>query len=171
MRFVRILGVLLLCVTLGVVYLFPDQPVSAVGQASKPTEGTPSKHPLYGEGTTETGTGSGIGINAMQYFKVGKSHISGSGNIVMVTGSTEAYRPVSTIGIDLYLQRWDASKGRWVDVVHAGEFKRYNTHYIYDGIGIQVVRGYYYRTRALHWVVHNGTVEQVSSYTSYIYVP
>jgi hypothetical protein len=171
MRILRILGVMLMCVVLVGVYLFPDQQTLANGQASKPTEGVESNHPNYGEGNTGDQGSSRFGPTSTKYFKVGKSFILSSGDIVTVSGSTEAYIAVDTIGIELYLQRWDAASGKWIDVAYAGEWKNYNSSFVMGGVDIRVVRGYYYRTRAVHWVVESGTTEQKYSATSYIYVP
>lgn len=132
-----------------------------------PINGVASKYSTYGEGNTS----SDINIHATQYFKSGKSLIKQvSSTVVSVSGETEAYSKVDTIAVDLYLQQWNASRSEWIDVLHVGESKNYNSSFITSGVDVNVKSGYYYRTRAHHWINAGGTIEQGNSYTSYIYV-
>lgn len=134
---------------------------------SAPTEGTPSKNLRHGKGVTETE----LSTQATQYLRSGESSIkSTSGTIATVTGKTNAYSTVDTIAADLYLQRWDATQGIWVDVLHVGEFKSYYVSSVSGSKDVNVVGGNYYRTRAHHWINEGGTIEQVQSVSSYVYV-
>jgi hypothetical protein len=131
-----------------------------------PTEGTESKNPRYGRGSI-----GGVSSLATQYLKSGDCYIKlVSGNTVTVGGSTSAYSSVDTIAVDLYLQRWDSSQGVWVDVLHVGEFKNNNLSQISGSKDVSVPSGYYYRSRAHHWVNEGGVTEQAYSYSSYIFV-
>jgi hypothetical protein len=93
-----------------------------------------------------------------------------SGSIVTVSGSTESYSSVDTIAVDLYLQYWDSGQSKWVDLAHVSEFKEVYTSYVYGADVIIITSGFYYRTRGIHYVIENGTVEQVNSVSTYIYV-
>lgn len=132
-----------------------------------PTQGIPAKNPHHGEGNTTTDVNS----EATQYFMSGESFINYmSGNIVTVSGNTKAYTSVDTITVDLYLQRWDATKSQWVDALHVGEFQDFNSSVVSGSRDLTVARGYYYRTRTHHWISEGGIVEQGDSTSSYIYV-
>lgn len=131
-----------------------------------PTEGTPALDRNHGTGSLT----NQISIQSTQYLMTGNSYISKSGTVLTISGDTQAYSSVDTIAVDLYLQKWDAANSRWVDVVHAGEYQNYNASFVSASRGINSVAGYYYRTRAHHWVVKNGTVEQGDSVSSYVFV-
>lgn len=166
MRNLKLLGILLLTVVLIGGFILPESSL-AEGKYQlppAPTEGEASKNPKRGEGSIETR------IQATQLLMGGKSFISASGTTITVSGNTTAYSSVDTIAVNLYLQRWDSTKGQWVDVVYMGEFKDYNTSVVSGGKDVLVVAGYYYRTRALHWINEGGTVEQGNSTSTYIYV-
>lgn len=137
-------------------------------ESLSPTEGVSAKKKNYGESSIHT---NDLQVQSFQYLSTGKTYIKKvSSTIVTVGGSTEAYSAVDTIAVNLYLQRWDASSGVWLDVVDVGENKNYNSSIVSDSVNINVVSGYYYRTRGYHWVNMGGTIEQANSYTSYIYV-
>jgi hypothetical protein len=169
MKKIKKLAILLMVVCMMLTFLSVD-----IGQAagkkdipSAPTEGTPSKNLRHGKGVTETE----LSTQATQYLRRGESSIKSiSGTIVTVSGTTLAYSSVDTIAVDLYLQRWDANQGKWVDVLNVEEFKRYYESSVSGSKDVNIVRGYYYRTRAHHWTNEGGTVEQVQSVSSYIYV-
>jgi hypothetical protein len=130
-----------------------------------PTEGTPSKNLKKGQG--ETGD---LSTQSTQYLANGDCYIDSTGTSVTVGGKTSAYSSVDTIVVDIYLQRWDSSKGQWVDLAHAGEFKDYNTSLVVGSNDTNVPGGYYYRTRAHHWVNEGVVIEQSNSVSTYIYV-
>lgn len=160
------IGVLLLVVLM--VTMLVQEVSFATGKnklPQAPTEGAPSKNPKHGEGSINQ-----VKIQANQYLMDGQSFIDATNSTVTVSGHTKAMSSVDTIAVDLYLQRWDSSKGQWVDVIRVGEFLDYNTSVVTGGKDVNVVSGYYYRTRAHHWVNEGGTVEQDYSYSTYIYV-
>lgn len=141
----------------------------------KPTIGEPSPDLINGKGSFES-SGSLISLTSMQpfmanqYLRSGFSYIGGSGNTVRVSGDTNAYFTVNSMGVRLYLQRWDAPSGRWIEELKVGDITKNNTSFVTGGASVTVPRGYYYRTRAQHWVNKGTIVEQASSYTPYIYV-
>lgn len=133
-----------------------------------PTEGTPSRDLRHGVGEIKRGE---VSTQSTQYLMNGECYINlNSGTIVTIGGKTSAYSSVDTVAVDLYLQRWDSSKGQWVDVIHVDEFKDYNASIVTGSKDVNVVSGYYYRTRAHHWVNEGDVVEQNNSVSSYIYV-
>src|SRR5699024_4915369 len=102
----------------------------------------------------------GIKINpvntlASSYFVNGKSFISATGNRVTVSGETTASSPVDRVGVTLYLQRWDASRGVWVTTLSMGGFTEHNASFVVGLRDATVQSGYYYRTLAHHRVIHN----------------
>lgn len=135
--------------------------------SSLPTKGEQSSELDHGEGSIDHNQ---LDILSNQYLMDGQSFIDATGKTVSVSGNTQAFSDVDTIAVDLYLQRWDASKEKWIDAIHVGKFSDYNTSLVSGGKSVNVVSGYYYRTRAQHWITHNGTTEQEYSYTTYIYV-
>lgn len=117
----------------------------------------------------------GIQINpvntlANSYFLSGKSFISATGNKVTVDGETRSNAKVDRVAVNLYLQRWDTTRGVWVTVTSIGGFTEYNASMVKGGNKVNVESGYYYRTLAHHRVIHNVKVEQAYSNTSSIYV-
>lgn len=111
-----------------------------------------------------------VNILANDYFLNGKSFISATGDRITVSGNTRAYSAVSTITLNLYLQRWDATRQIWITVVALGPFTKNNASLVNGSQRVTVASGYYYRTRAHHRVSHNGKVEQAYSNTSSIYI-
>ena len=144
--------------------------VSAAAESKQvgPTDGISSQGSI-GEGCTPSSTI--VFPMSTNYLKVGHCYIIGnSDSQVEVKGDTESYSTVDTIAVDLYLQQWDESSGVWSDVVHVGEFKNFNSTTVSGGKTVNVPADHYYRTRALHWVSHDGELEQLTCYSSYIYV-
>ncbi|MFT9485962.1 MAG: DUF6147 family protein [Tepidibacillus sp.] len=130
-----------------------------------PTEGTPSKNSNF-DSMEES-----IEIQSTQYIKSWNTNINNlSVNIVNVSGFTDSYSTVETISVDLYLQYWDSGQGKWVDLVHVGEFKQSNTSHVAGTDDVAVSSGFYYRTRGIHYIIENGTVEETSSVSTYIYL-
>ncbi|KXG42629.1 hypothetical protein U473_00140 [Tepidibacillus decaturensis] len=112
-----------------------------------------------------------IEIQSTQYIKSWNTNINNlSVNIVNVSGFTDSYSTVETISVDLYLQYWDSGQGKWVDLVHVGEFKQSNTSHVAGTDDVAVSSGFYYRTRGIHYIIENGTVEETSSVSTYIYL-
>lgn len=135
-----------------------------------PTVGIRAENPNYGEGSTGSSLSMDANLLSNQYLSTGTTTIKKvSSTEVAISGTTKAFESVDTIAVDLYLQRWNASTGQWVDVLHVGENKNYNSTIVYESANINIVSGYYYRTKGHHWINEGGTIEQDDSYTSYIY--
>ncbi|WP_258881735.1 DUF6147 family protein [Paenibacillus sp. sptzw28] len=169
MQLIKKVGHLFLVISLMGTVLFSGVSLAASENQlpPAPTEGTSANNPTYGTSSPMDASS----IESTQYLMSGESFISFvSGTRVTVSGNTKAYFPVDSIAVDLYLQRWDASKGQWVDVLYVGEFKNNNSSVVSGSMDVNVVSGYYYRTHSYHWVSEGGTVEQNHSYSSYIYV-
>ncbi len=109
--------------------------------------------------------------NTTSYIKYGHCFIAkNSSTQVKVSGDTEAISMVDSIGVDLYLQQWNSSAGQWADVAFVGSFHTSNATYIAGSADVNVPTGYYYRTRAEHWIIESGTKQQSDCYSSYILV-
>ncbi len=105
-----------------------------------------------------------------QYIMSGYSFIELlTSSTLKVSGNTKAYTPVNTIKVDLYLQQWNSSKSQWVDVLAIGPATNYSSDFISYSKQAKVISGYYYRTKALHHIIHNGTIEQFTSISNQIY--
>ncbi|WP_203247410.1 hypothetical protein [Sporosarcina beigongshangi] len=87
-----------------------------------------------------------------------------------VSGSTNAYIPVNTIKVVLYLQQWNPSQSKWVDVLTIGPATNYGSSSVSYSKQAQVIRGYSYRIRAQHETIHNGIIEKLTSISNQIYV-
>ncbi|RKD27091.1 hypothetical protein BEP19_00525 [Ammoniphilus oxalaticus] len=132
-----------------------------------PTEGAPSKDLSNGQANKFYDNT----IQATEYLMRSQSSIAkASSSQVTVSGSTRAYSSVNTIGIDLYLQRWDESKGKWIEIGYIGEFKNINSSIVTAEKKTNIVSGYYYRTRAYHWINKGGLIESDNTYSTYILV-
>lgn len=109
-----------------------------------------------------------IGIQSLQYLQDWGCAINSSGNgYITISGFTNAYQPVDYIAVTLYLQRWDGSN--WVDL-GSWSFSNYLASSVNGAKGLQVTKGYYYRTRAVHSATESGNTESAQSYSGYIYV-
>ncbi len=107
---------------------------------------------------------------ANSYLKNGKVSIGSTGNVITVTGETNSFSSVSSITLNLYLQRWDPTRRTWITIVNIGGFTNSNSSSVKATKKINTSSGYYYRARAHHRISHNGTVEQAYSNTSSIYL-
>lgn len=132
-----------------------------------PTEGTPAIDPNQGVGIIDTKPLSAL---SSLYFKDGKSFISATGRTLTISGNTSSYVSVNTITVNLYLQQWNDSQKKWINVTNIGEFSKFNTSFVTGSKRVIVPGGFYYRTRAQHLVYQSGMIEQDYSNTSYIYV-
>lgn len=117
----------------------------------------------------KVGKSGQVSIQSTTYLANGSSSIevTGSGQ-VRVSGNSQAYSPVDVISVDLYLQRWNGSS--WVDIANAGRFSNYNATSTTGSSLVNVTPGYYYRTKAVHWINEEQTHEESTSYSSYVYV-
>jgi len=132
-----------------------------------PTKGKASVNPKYGEGSIN----EEVTIQSTQYLQEGTNYIQlVSEDTVEVGGKTVAYSPVDEISVDLFLQIWDSSNGKWVDIVHVGEFTLNNSSIVEGSKNVIVVKGYYYRTHSKHTAISDGITEQKTAFSDYIYV-
>ncbi|MDQ0340512.1 hypothetical protein J2S00_003327 [Caldalkalibacillus uzonensis] len=131
----------------------------------EPTEGSQSPYQDWGSSNTS----GDVAIQSTQYLKAWESSISRiSGNYIRVSGFSEAYSKVDTIGVELFLQYWNGQQ--WIDIAKVGDYKRNNTTYVSGTELFTVSSGYYYRARGVHYIYKDGLRERMNSYTSYIYV-
>lgn len=108
-------------------------------------------------------------IQSTLFLKVWSTSITQKdGTSIQVTGDTETYEDVDTIQVKLYLQYWDGVQ--WLDSTLVKTFASNNTDYVYGTANLTVQSGYYYRTKGIHYVNKSGSVEQVTSYSSSIYI-
>lgn len=161
------LGILVMTVfmMLGVFNVETGHAIGKNNLPPAPTEGTPSKNLKKGKGEV-----ADLSTQSSQYLANGDCYINSTGTAITVGGKTSAYSSVDTVAVDIYLQRWNSSTGQWGDIAHAGEFKDYNTSLAVGSNDTSVPGGYYYRTRAHHWVNEGGVIEQSNSVSTYIYV-
>lgn len=166
MKLQRILFIIMAVILIGGVL----NPSFVSAKIKSPTEGTKSAKPTYGEGST-VNLSLGYSIQSTEYLKSGNNYINLISNgIVRVGGDTQAYTPVDSIEVKLYLQRWDEIKGLWGDVINIGGFALNQSSIVQGSKDVTVVKGYYYRTRSVHTVTEAGIVEQKTTYSSYIFV-
>lgn len=100
------------------------------------------------------------GFNKMSQKSSGK---------VSITGTTLAYDKVDSIGVTLYLQKWNGSAWKNVDtggVTYSTAKKDVYT----NGTSYTVPTGYYYRLRTVHWVTDDGTYEQGERFSDYLLI-
>jgi hypothetical protein len=162
MKNVKVIGFLVVLLT--ALLLFPEDGFAG---SNEPTEGIPANDPSFGS-SSQTNE---MQIQSTLYLKSPKVSISKqSGDSVSLSGVTEAYTSVNTIGVKLFLQRWDASSGRWGDVTYLGDFyDNYSTYVSGDGVVGNLTRGYY-RTRGVHYVYEGSIKEEENSASTYIYI-
>ena len=109
------------------------------------------------------------GVLTTRYLTRGGCNIYKVGsNTLKLTGFTEANQIVDEISVTLYLQRLEEST--WKDV--AGGYRRtvYDTIDVTHAVNVIAAPGYYYRTRAVHQVIHNGIVETKQSTSASLYL-
>ena len=91
------------------------------------------------------------------YFRSGYSDIIDDGSWISISGTTNATQTVDEISVELYLQQWDGSN--WVTIQGPYYYVDYNKLTFDADKGLQVTRGYYYRTYAKH-LVKEGLIEE-----------
>ncbi|MHB1043440.1 MAG: hypothetical protein ACYC0Q_11470 [Eubacteriales bacterium] len=127
--------------------------------AAKPKTAPPPKEDLAAKS---------IGIQSQQYLKSFYSDIRDSGDWVAISGTTTASQIVDKISVDLYLQKWDGL--RWITIKGPYPFVNYNDDRVEGDKGIQVIRGFYYRTYAKHLVQEGSVTEPAESWSGSILV-
>ena len=116
-----------------------------------------------------SGSFSGAGIESLLYLRDWGCAINSAGNgSIVISGYTNANQNVTYIMVRLYLQRWDGSN--WADL-GSWPFEKYSASSVSGTKSLQVLSGYYYRTRANHALTQNGYNESAQSYSTSKYIP
>ncbi|MCL6478118.1 MAG: DUF6147 family protein [Peptococcaceae bacterium] len=104
-----------------------------------------------------------VGIESLQYLQEWDCGlIPGKGGYINITGFTKAYQNVDYIMVRLYLQRWNGKS--WVDL-GSWPYEKYSASKAEGVKGLQVLTGYYYRTRAEHRLTGGGVTESAKSFS------
>ncbi len=92
------------------------------------------------------------------YLDSGSCSITAKTGSVVAAANTSANQNVDSIGVTIYVQKWDGSS--WGNFGSGSTLGGNNTGFYSNAVSIAVTPGYYYRTRAIHWVIENGVYEQ-----------
>lgn len=104
----------------------------------------------------------GIGTESYQYLADGTCDIANAGDgVLTITGDTMAKQSVDEISVTIYLQYWNGLE--WADIGGPWRYTDWNTSYVGGGLDINAQLGYWYRSRCVHVVEHNGTYESGDS--------
>jgi len=98
-----------------------------------------------------------VTLKSQLYFRSGYSYIIDDGSWISISGVTNATQSVDEISVELYLQKWNGSS--WVTIQGPYYYVDYNKLSVDGDKGLQVARGYYYRTYAKH-LVREGLVNE-----------
>ncbi|MFD0716299.1 hypothetical protein [Paenibacillus sp. GCM10027626] len=100
------------------------------------------------------------------YLNQGHAYITDKGNQkVTISGDSSSLKRVDTIGVKLTLQRWTGND--WVDVVTGQAAYETDSTFAYASHSeISVASGYYYRTKAYHWIEKGSLTESGTRYSS-----
>jgi len=135
-----------------------------------PVSGKEAKDPKAGS----TVSFSGIGVFSTQYLKTWSSFINQpvAGEAKLnIGGSTSTYSAVDTVGLSLILQVYDESAGLWSNVRTLGTWEKIGGSGVSSGtLAVTVPGGFYYRVKGVHYAVENGSREEQTSYTNYLYI-
>ncbi len=119
----------------------------------------------------EAGPTTGIDFFSTKYLMSGSSFIGELANKnLSVGGNTKAYMVVDTIRVETYLQRWNSTKSKWEDVLAVANKVDFGKSFLTSTKEVKIVRGYYYRTRAVHRINHKGVLEISNSMSQHIFV-
>lgn len=102
------------------------------------------------------------------YLDSGTGNITARAGAVLVTASTSATQVVDSIGITVYVQKWNGSA--WENFGSGNTYGGNNTSYYSDSVVKSVTPGYYYRVRSIHWVIENGIYEEGEKFTASVLV-
>lgn len=105
------------------------------------------------------------------YLERGAGYISELSNgRLNIWGDTAATVYVDEIGVGLTLQRWTGSA--WIDVISGTPAIDSDSAYTYQShILTSVAKGYYYRTKSLHWITYGDVSESGTRYSGSILIP
>lgn len=100
-------------------------------------------------------------------YGTGSISIAGK-RLVMLTGTTAAYKKVEKIKVAMHLQRLES--GSWEHVLTMGPTIKYNTNFVSNNGTYSVSGGYYYRVYGAHVVINGSTRESTPSYSNGVWV-
>lgn len=101
------------------------------------------------------------------YLDQGDSSIVDNGDqTVTINVSTVAKQTVASIGASIYLEKWSGSA--WVQIGSPAHLSASNKMMFSGYATFNVVSGYYYRARTVHWTSHGGIYEQGERLTNNI---
>lgn len=92
------------------------------------------------------------------YLDSGSCMITAKTGSVVASANTSANREVDSIGITIYVQKWNGTS--WENFGAGNTLGGNDTAYYSNAVSKTVTPGYYYRTRAIHWVIENGVYEE-----------
>ncbi len=92
------------------------------------------------------------------YLDSGSCSITAKTGSVIASANTSANREVDSIGVTIYVQKWNGSS--WENFGAGNTLGGNDTAYYSNAVSKSVTPGYYYRTRSIHWVIENGVYEQ-----------
>ena len=103
------------------------------------------------------------------YLESGSTSIVDNKNeTVTINVVTESRSVVESLGGRVFLQQWTGST--WNDVGSATTLSSANNWYFSGEVNKSAQKGYYYRTRVVHFSSHNGVYEQEETISGYILV-
>ncbi|MCJ8012442.1 hypothetical protein MUG84_11930 [Paenibacillus sp. KQZ6P-2] len=108
-----------------------------------------------------------LGISGnYQYLLSGNTYISAIGNgKLQLSGDTTAKTSVSTIRATVYLQKFNGTS--WEDVSgSSSSFMDSASDYVSGNAVFTGVKGYYYRSKCLHYISTSSISEQAYSYSA-----
>lgn len=100
-------------------------------------------------------------------YGTGSISIAGK-RLVMLTGTTAAYKKVEKIKVAMHLQRLES--GSWEHVLTMGPKINYKTNLVSNSGTYSVTGGYYYRVYGAHVVINGSTSESTPSSSNGIWV-
>ncbi len=137
----------------------------------KPTIGIPAEDLQNGYSLAPSFNIDIIEQNSNQYLDFGNSFIFKlSSTSVQLSGMTSAKSAVNTVGVQMYLERWNASNQVWETIANAGNNTNTSSNSVSHTRNVNVARNYYYRTRSVHWINHAGIYEQTTTFSQYILI-
>lgn len=130
----------------------------------KPTLGIESSNPSFGSSKDIIFALPQVGGMLSDWYCT----ISNSGPSLALYGSQTTIVISDSQTLTLYLQRWDGAQ--WVDI-YSKSVSNYNSIGITNSASYSnFVKGYYYRTRAVHTAIDGGQTDTQESASTYIYV-
>lgn len=97
------------------------------------------------------------------YLDSGSASISAVTGSVNISASTTATMTVNTIGVKIYLQKWDGTNWNADGTPYTGSNSNASSYTA--NVSKTTVAGYYYRIRTVHYVTHSGVTEQGELYS------